>query len=73
MPLPRLVSNVLFWSGVENFQLKNEKKDDGSYSEGVLNMKLNLLVAQWAQFIEHDLSKSVARSTSNTLLFPFVK
>lgn len=64
LPLPRSISKVLFTSGMENVRRQSEHKIKAATSEGVLNTKLSLSIAQWTQFIEHDLSKPVARSMS---------
>lgn len=64
LPLPRVISNVLFTSGLEFVQRLNEHKTKPVSNEGVLSEKLSLSLAQWTQFIEHDLSKSVAQSMS---------
>jgi Animal haem peroxidase len=64
LPLPRVISNILFTSGLENVERQSENKIKAASDEGVLNEQLSLSVAQWTQFIEHDLSKSVARSLS---------
>lgn len=64
LPLPRSISSALFVSGLESIERLNENKFKAATSEGVLDNKLSLSVAQWTQFIEHDLSKTVARSMS---------
>lgn len=70
LPLPRSISSVLFTSGLEDIRRQKEKLKDVT-SEGVLDSKMSLSVAQWAQFVEHDLSKTVVRSMGrNEILFP---
>lgn len=61
LPIPRVISSVLFTSGQESLKRHNMKFRAIS-SEGNLDQKLSLSVAQWTQFIEHDLSKTVGRS-----------
>jgi hypothetical protein len=67
LPLPRVISNILFTSGLEHVQRQSENKIRPASDEGVLNEKLSLSLAQWTQFIEHDLSKSVVQSLSEFL------
>lgn len=63
LPLSRVISHNLFKSGMD--ALKRPKGNlELTTMEGVLDETRNLAVAQWAQFIEHDLSKPVKRSTS---------
>lgn len=63
LPLSRVISQTLFKSGMD--ALKRPKGNiESTTEEGVLDERRNLAVGQWAQFIEHDLSKPVKRSTS---------
>jgi peroxidase len=62
LPLPRLISSVLFASGLDDIKRQSANKLRPVSIEGILDRKLTLSVAQWTQFIEHDLSKTVARS-----------
>lgn len=47
---------------MDNIKKRNENKMRTVTSEGAFDRKLSLSVAQWTQFLEHDLSKTVARS-----------
>lgn len=68
LPLPRVISNILFTFGLDNISRRNENKMKPATSEGVIDRKLSLSVAQWTQFIEHDLSRTVSRSMGETML-----
>jgi peroxidase len=64
LPLSRAISHTLFKSGVD--ELKRQKVNmELITDEGVLDVMKSLSIVQWSQFIEHDLSKSVARSMSD--------
>ncbi|CRL05203.1 CLUMA_CG017992, isoform A [Clunio marinus] len=65
LPLPRVISNSLYTSGLNEINQRSENKLIPTTSEGVLDRKLSLSAAQWTQFLEHDLSKTVVRSMSN--------
>jgi hypothetical protein len=62
---------MLFTSGLDNLKRQNENKLKTVTSEGVTDRKLSLSIAQWTQFLEHDLSKTVARSMSKKNLLPY--
>lgn len=63
LPYSRTISHALFKSGMD--ALRRQKNNlDLITEEGILDEKRSLAVAQWTQFIEHDLSKPVKRSTS---------
>lgn len=63
LPFARTISQTLFKSGLD--ALKRHKGNlELATEEGILDEKRNLALAQWTQFIEHDLSKPVKRSTS---------
>lgn len=65
LPLSRVISNTLFKSGIDG--LKRHKGNmELTTEEGVLDSTKSLSIAQWSQFIEHDLSKPVTRSMSDT-------
>lgn len=68
LPGARFISNVLFTSGLENIKQQSEAKLKPVTEEGILDRKLSLSVAQWAQFLEHDLSKTVVRSVGTNRL-----
>lgn len=53
-PLPKVISDQLFVS--------NSRGVDGGGGEGVIDHKRNVALIQWAQFIEHDLVKTVVRT-----------
>lgn len=62
LPLPRTISSVLYSSGLEAFKRRSVNKLLETNNEGIIDSKLSLSVAQWTQFIEQDLSKTVVRS-----------
>jgi peroxidase len=65
LPLSRVISNILFKSGVDGTKRMKGSVDKMTTDEGVLDSKKSLSIAQWAQFLEHDLSKPVSRSMSD--------
>lgn len=52
-PLPKMISDKLFASN---------SRDLVQPQEGVVDNKRNVALIQWAQFIEHDLVKTVVRT-----------
>jgi peroxidase len=62
LPLPRVISSIFYKSGVENARRIGESKRESVNEEGIIDTSRSLAVAQWAQFLEQDLSKTVARS-----------
>lgn len=59
-PQPKNISDTLF-----NAHSFNSDGSDNRSVDGILDPILNIAVVQWAQFIEHDLVKTVARTMGN--------
>lgn len=55
-----LAENDLVHSGGHNIKISRE---------GILDLNKNIAVVQWAQFIEHDLVKTVVRTMGNLQFF----
>lgn len=58
-PIPKTISDCLFAAASDVPQ--GVRQND----EGVLDSHRNIAVVQWAQFIEHDLAKTVQRTMGN--------
>lgn len=59
-PPPKNISDTLF-----NSQLYSDISENKKSVDGILDPVLNIAVVQWAQFIEHDLVKTVVRTMGN--------
>lgn len=64
-PLPKTISNKFFDSQMLN--VTNEHFD--STNEGILDPERNIVLVQWAQFIEHDLAKTVFQTMCKYLIY----
>lgn len=62
-PLPKTISDSLYTSSISSDVPPGVCKSH----EGVLDSSRNIGVVQWAQFIEHDLAKTVQRTMGNYL------
>lgn len=63
MPLPKHISDTLFASNSRDIAQDNRERSP----EGVLDENRNIAIVQWAQFIEHDLVKTVVQTMSITI------
>ena len=58
LPLPKMISDRLFNSNTKDFV----KINGVSSTEGYLDATKTVALVQWAQFVEHDLVKTVVQT-----------
>lgn len=63
-PLPKTISDILYAASENDLNQPQSDKLERN-QEGIVDSYRNVGMVQWAQFIEHDLAKTVQQTMGN--------